>query len=101
MDKLTFAGIIIALAAIVGGFSQEGGDVFTLLHWPAFCIVFGGTLGAVLIQSPVRQFRLSMSLLPWVIAPPKLDFDSTIERMTQWGHSARLQGFLCFSLTKY
>ncbi|RVT46935.1 flagellar motor protein [Rheinheimera sediminis] len=94
MDKLTFAGILIVLVAIVGGFSQEGGDVFTLLHWPAFVIVFGGTLGAVLIQSPASQFRLSISLLPWVIRPPKLDFDATIERMTQWGHSARLQGFL-------
>ena len=49
MDKLTLAGIFIALVAIVGGFSQEGGDVLTLLHWPAFLIVFGGTLGAVLI----------------------------------------------------
>lgn len=94
MDKLTLAGFIIVLVAIVGGFSQEGGDVLTLLHWPAFFIVFGGTLGAVLIQSPSSQFRLGMSLLPWVVIPPKIQFDQTIERLTQWGHAARLHGFL-------
>ena len=94
MDKLTFAGIIVVLVAILGGFSQEGGDVLSLLHWPAFLIVFGGTLGAVLIQSPATQFRLSMALLPWIVKPPKLEFDVTIERISQWGQSARLHGFL-------
>jgi len=94
MDKLTFAGLLLAILAVLGGFSLEGGEVLQLWHWPAFFIVFGGTLGAVMVQSPLAQFKLGLRQLIWVFRSPKLDFTDSIYRFTEWGHAARLHGFL-------
>ena len=52
MDKATWSGIVLALAGIVGGLLIEGGQLSQILQPTAALIVFGGTLGAVLIQFP-------------------------------------------------
>ena len=51
MDKLSISGLIIAILAIYLGFMIDGGSVASLLELPAFIIVFGGTIGAVMLQS--------------------------------------------------
>ncbi|OYW90877.1 MAG: flagellar motor protein, partial [Alishewanella sp. 32-51-5] len=77
MDKLALTGLLLALIAIVGGFMLEGGSLSTLLHFPAFIIVLGGTLGAVMLQTPFSQFRLGVSLLPWVFQSSRLPVKRT------------------------
>ena len=52
MDKISLAGIAIGLFAIIGGQILEGGHVGSLVQPTALLIVLGGTLGAVLLQSP-------------------------------------------------
>ncbi len=94
MDKLALSGFSLALLAIVGGFMLEGGALSTLLHLPAFIIVFGGTLGAVMLQTPFSQFRLGLSMLPWVFRPKGLPVQSTMSRIVDWGNAARANGFL-------
>ena len=94
MDKLSIIGISIAILAIYVGFSLDGGSVSALLELPAFLIVFGGTLGAVMLQSSQQQFLHAMSLLKWIIYPPKYDVDEGIESMTSWAEQARESGYL-------
>lgn len=94
MDKLALTGLLLALIAIVGGFMLEGGSLSTLLHFPAFIIVLGGTLGAVMLQTPFSQFRLGVSLLPWVFQSSRLPVKRTISRIVDWGVAARSNGFL-------
>jgi len=72
MDKLSVIGIVIAILAIYVGFSLDGGAVSALLELPAFLIVFGGTLGAVMLQSSQEQFLHAISLLKWILYPPKI-----------------------------
>ena len=55
MDKATWSGIVLALAGIVGGLLIEGGQLSQILQPTAALIVFGGTLGAVLIQFPLTD----------------------------------------------
>ncbi|MCC8999445.1 MAG: flagellar motor protein, partial [Candidatus Contendobacter sp.] len=57
MDILTLAGLAIAFGGIVGGMLIEGGHIGSLINGPAFVIVFGGTIGAVLIQMPMDVFK--------------------------------------------
>ena len=94
MDKLALTGLVLALIAIAGGFMLEGGSLSTLLHFPAFIIVLGGTLGAVMLQTPFSQFRLGVSLLPWVFQSSRLPVKRTISRIVDWGVAARSNGFL-------
>jgi chemotaxis protein MotA len=94
MDRLTLLGFVTALFAVVGGFVVEGGSLSTLFQLPAFMIVFGGTLGAVMLQSNTEQFVKGMSLLKWIIMPPSIDIDTGIERISHWATESRQHGFL-------
>ncbi|REL26093.1 flagellar motor protein [Thalassotalea euphylliae] len=94
MDKLSIAGLVVALFAIYLGFSIEGGAIATLFELPAFIIVFGGTVGAVLLQSSKQQFSHAISLLGWVIHPPKFDIEQGIDDVVTWAQQARESGYL-------
>ncbi|MAG77083.1 MAG: flagellar motor protein [Colwelliaceae bacterium] len=94
MDKLSIAGLIVALLAVYLGFSIEGGAILTLFELPAFIIVFGGTLGAVMLQSSSSQFFHALSILKWVFSPPKFDIEQGIEEIIDWAQKARESGYL-------
>lgn len=94
MDKLTLLGFATAVVAVLGGFIVEGGLLATLFHLPAFLIVFGGTLGAVMLQSGSQQFTTGLSLLKWVLLPPNVDVDNGIARISHWATESRQHGFL-------
>lgn len=94
MDKLSIAGLFIAILAIYIGFSLEGGHISALFELPAFIIVFGGTLGAVMLQSSHVQFFHAITLLQWVFLPPKYDVDQGIADIILWSEKARVSGYL-------
>ena len=94
MDFNSIIGIIIALIAIFGGQALEGGNAASLFQLTAFAIVLGGTLGAVLLQSPVRQFLLGMKMSRWVFVPPLLDATALVEHIGTWSAAARKEGLL-------
>ncbi len=52
MDKSTLGGIGVAVGGIAVGLYLDGGQVAQLLQPTAALIVFGGTLGAVMVQFP-------------------------------------------------
>ena len=62
MDRLSIAGLVVAIFAIYIGFMLDGGAVSALFELPAFIIVVGGTLGAVMLQSSSVQFLHALSL---------------------------------------
>lgn len=94
MDKLSAIGLVVALLAIYLGFVIDGGHISALLELPAFLIVFGGTLGAVLLQSSQVQFSHAIALLKWVVKPPKYDIDLGIESIVDWATKSRESGYL-------
>jgi len=94
MDKLSVAGLTIAILAIYVGFTIEGGSISAIFELPAFIVVFGGTLGAVMLQSSKEQFFHAISLLKWVFHPPKYDIEQGIENVVFWAEKAREQGYL-------
>jgi chemotaxis protein MotA len=94
MDRISPIGILLALAAILGGQVLEGGHLASLLQVTAFVIVIGGTLGAVMLQSSPAVFMRGMRLLPWVFKPPQVDFRDMLNRLLQWSNTARRGGLL-------
>jgi len=85
MDRLSIAGLFIAILAIYLGFSFDGGSISALFQLPAFIIVFGGTLGAVMPQSSTVQFVHAISLLKWVFYLPHLYFEAGIRNIFYGG----------------
>ena len=94
MDLLSFIGVIIAFAAILGGNWLEGGHLDTLANGPAMVIVLGGSIGAVLLQTPLRVFLRTMRMLGMVFVPPKHGLDESIVKLVEWSRIARKEGLL-------
>ena len=94
VDLNSVAGIFLALAAILGGQMLEGGHVSALMQFAAFFIVMGGTMGAVLLQSPVRILVNGVKMSKWVFYPPKKHSQLLIKQLVSWSYLARKEGLL-------
>ncbi|MGB5569993.1 MAG: flagellar motor protein [Sedimenticolaceae bacterium] len=94
MDLLSFIGVAVAFAAILGGNWMEGGHLETLANGPAMVIVLGGSIGAVLLQTPMQVFLRAMRMLGMVFLPPKRALEDTIEKLVDWSKVARKDGLL-------
>lgn len=94
LDLLSILGIIIAFAALLGGNFLEGGAWQQLLNVPAALIVFGGTLGAAMLQTPFHSLKRALSMLSWVISPPVIDHKRYIQRISNWAKISRQKGLL-------
>jgi len=94
MDVLSIIGVILAFAAIIGGNALEGGHLDSLLNGPALVIVVGGTVGAILLQTPIRDFLHALRLAGQVFRPPKINTKSAIEKIIYWSDVARKEGLL-------
>lgn len=94
MDKISVVGLLIGLLAIVGGQWLEGGHLGALLQPTALLIVLGGTLGAVLLQSPYHVFKRGLLMTRWVWFPPVLEQKKIIAQIVEWSHLSRREGLL-------
>ena len=94
MDILSLLGLVIGLTAIVGGNLLEGGHTGSLMQLTAFVIVFGGTLGAILLQTPLAIFLRSLKMFVWIFLPPRIRSEEAIERILGWSQVARKEGLL-------
>jgi len=91
---LSMTGILLATVAILGGNVLEGGHMSSLVQLTAFVIVAGGTLGAVMVQTPIATFVRSMKIAVWVFVPVKLQPEEAAEKIVNWSNIARREGLL-------
>jgi chemotaxis protein MotA len=94
VDFLTITGVVLSLLAVIGGNFLEGGHTDSLLQLTAFVIVFGGTLGAILVQTPLNVFIHAMKRFKWVFIPPKIERRLTLKKVLDWSKIARKDGLL-------
>lgn len=94
MDGLSVLGVIIGFAALLGGNFLEGGSWQSLVNGPAALIVFGGTLGAAILQTPKNALKRAIQLSAWVIKPPPLQFKKGLTKVENWAKAARRGGLL-------
>jgi chemotaxis protein MotA len=94
MDKISIVGLALGIAAILVGQVLEGGHIASLIQPTAFLIVIGGTLGAVMLQSPLPIFMTGVRISRWVFLPPDTDPEKLIEQVARWSHVSRKEGLL-------
>jgi len=94
LDKISFAGLALGLVAILGGQVLEGGHVASLAQPTALLIVLGGTLGAVLLQTPFHVFRRGLKMTKWVWVPPLIEQKGMIDQILRWSQVSRREGLL-------
>jgi chemotaxis protein MotA len=94
LDKASFSGIILALGGVVAGLLLEGGNMGQILQPTAAMIVFGGTLGAVMLQFPLPIISLALRQLGSVFVNPQRDTEATIHQLVQYAQKARREGIV-------
>ncbi|HUN84992.1 MAG TPA: flagellar motor protein [Terracidiphilus sp.] len=92
MDKGSIGGIFVAVAGITGGLLLEGGNLGQILQPTAALIVFGGTLGAVLLQFPLPTVLSAFRGLTHVFASPRKQNDQFIRLLVEFANKARRKG---------
>ncbi|MBP6421847.1 MotA/TolQ/ExbB proton channel [Candidatus Propionivibrio aalborgensis] len=94
MDKISVLGLLFGIVAIVGGQLLEGGHIASLSQPTALLIVLGGTMGAVMLQSPYATFMRGMRMVRWVWYPPVVDHQQLIKQISNWSQVSRREGLL-------
>ncbi len=94
VDKSTLGGIAIALSGIAIGLLMDGGNLVQVLQPTAALIVFGGTLGAVMVQFPLRIVFRAFVELRYVFFNSEPEPDSLVQNLLGYAYKARKEGIL-------
>ena len=94
MDILIPLGIVFSLATILIGQAMEGGHVGSIMQFTAFLIVIGGTIGAVMVNYPMKPFLMAFKLAKEAIFPGKTDYEAFISLLENFAQVARKEGIL-------
>jgi chemotaxis protein MotA len=94
LDKASLSGLILAVGGILAGLLLEGGNLGQILQPTAAMIVFGGTLGAVMLQFPLAILLLAIRQLGSVFITPQRDQQAMIRLLVQYAQKARREGIV-------
>ncbi len=94
MDRASVFGLLIAVLAIVGGNTLEGGHISAILQPTAALIVLGGTLGAVTLQFPSAVLFQALRSIRTVFQPMQHDHDALIDQILGLAAKARREGII-------
>ena len=84
--------MLLAVVGIVAGLLIEGGNLGQIFQPTAAMIVFGGTLGAVLLQFPLRTVVAAVRRLAQVFFTPQDQNLKLIELLVSFANKARRTG---------
>jgi chemotaxis protein MotA len=91
VDILSLIGFFAGVTCVLVAMMIDGGSILSLLQMSAFIIVFGGTIAAVLLQSPLSVFLRGLRMLVWVFFPPKDDRAELLDEILGWLRIIRRQ----------
>jgi chemotaxis protein MotA len=94
MDKSSVIGVLIAIAGIIAGLLIEGGSLGQILQPTAAMIVFGGTLGAVMLQFPLATVWNALKRAVQVFLRKQTDGDQALKEIVDFANKARRSGIV-------
>ena len=80
---LTFAGLVVVLGAVIGGFIMAGGQLGVLIQPSEFIVIGGAALGSLIVSTPVKVIKLGLAQIQGVIkgATPASEYASLLAMM--------------------
>lgn len=94
MDAGSLGGILLALAGILTGLLLEGGNVGQIVQPTAAMVVFGGTLGAVMLQFPLRTVWAAGRRLLLIFLHRNSDGEKLLHQIVGFANQARRHGIV-------
>jgi chemotaxis protein MotA len=87
-------GIMVALGCLLVADILEGGSPAAFLNPSAIIIIFGGTFGATMATTSVKQFMTMPKLLAMSMKPRVTDIDQIRTMLVKFAERARREGLL-------
>jgi chemotaxis protein MotA len=94
LDKSSIGGVTLAIGGITLGLMLEGGRVAQILQPTAAIIVFGGTIGAVMLQFPMPVIVQAGKQLRTVFQERSTNSLQTVQQLVSYAHQARRAGIV-------
>lgn len=93
-DFATLGGLVVGVGGILTGMLLEGGKVKDVAQFTAALIVFGGTLGAVMMTTPLPVLLRAARQLGSIFFDRSDTPDAVIEEIIEYATQARKQGIV-------
>ncbi len=94
LDFATLGGLVVAVLGIIGGLLLEGGHLSDITQLTAALIVVGGTVGAVMITTPVPVLLTAVKKVPSVFWQPDHSAKNTVDLLIALSAKARRKGIV-------
>lgn len=94
MDITTLGGLLLAIAGILGGQALEGGHVGSIIQGTAALIILCGTIGAVMVAFPLKDFMRGIKLGKAALVDKKVDLHALTKTIVDLAGVARRDGVL-------
>jgi chemotaxis protein MotA len=93
-DLATIGGIVLAVGGILGGLLMEGGKIKDISQITAAIIVLGGTLGAVMVSTPISVLKGAVQRIINIVLDKTQPPDAAIEELIGYATKARKNGLV-------
>jgi chemotaxis protein MotA len=93
MDLATVIGLVLTLALLFGAMAM-GVGIGPYIDVPSILIVFGGTIGVLLIGFKMEQIKNMAKIFMVAIKPPQINMTELIKKMVDYSTQARRDGIL-------
>jgi chemotaxis protein MotA len=94
MDKSTFTGLLVAGGGILAGLLLEGGKISQVIQPTAGMIVFGGTIGAVMVQFPLEVLQQAALRLKTIFRGSTIDPYAVVSELVFYAQKSRKNGIV-------
>src|SRR6478609_973472 len=94
LDFATVAGLVIGIGAILGGLVLEGGQIKDVAQITAAIIVLGGTMGAVMISTPMKTLKGAAKRLAGVVKDSTPPMGALLDEIIEYATRARREGLV-------
>jgi chemotaxis protein MotA len=94
MDIASIGGIVLAVAGILAGMMIEGGNIGQITQPTAAMIVVGGTMGAVMLQFPLKTFLAALRQAMKIFMADGSDGQEVLKQLVQFANKARKSGIV-------
>ena len=95
-DTLTMIGLVVGIGMMIYGMMGSNGIDDLKLFWdaPSVAITLGGSIGSVMIVTPMSEFKKVGKLFAQALKEPKISKGETILQFSELSKKARREGLL-------
>src|SRR6516165_10133928 len=94
MDIASIGGIVLAIVGILAGMMIEGGSIGQITQPTAALIVVGGTMGAAMLQFPLKTFLAALKQAMKIFISGGADGEEILKQLVQFANKARKSGIV-------